>query len=101
MFKSHKVSFIRDGSNIDSPNQIKEKKTRINTKNTDDKCFQYAATVALDYEEIESHPELISSTKTFINKFNLQGINYPLKIDDWKTFDKNNPTITLNIPYTK
>ena len=27
--------------------------------------------------------------------------NYPAKIDDWKTFEKNNPTIDLNILYTK
>ena len=29
------------------------KEATINSKNTDDKCFQYAATVALNYEEIE------------------------------------------------
>ena len=27
--------------------------------------------------------------------------NYPAKIDDWKTFEKSNPTIGLNILYTK
>ena len=27
--------------------------------------------------------------------------NYPAKIDDWKMFEKNNPTIGLNILYTK
>ena len=33
-----------------------------------DKCFQYAATVALNYEEIESYPERVSGIKPFINK---------------------------------
>ena len=33
--------------------QKKKKKATINSKNTDDKCFRYAATVALNYEEIE------------------------------------------------
>ena len=28
-------------------------------------------------------------------------MNYPSKIGDWKTFEKNNPTIALNILYTK
>ena len=37
----------------------------------------------------------------FINKYNWNGINYPSKIDDWKTFVKNNPTIAPNILYTK
>ena len=39
--------------------------------------------------------------KLFINKYNWEGINYPSKIDDWKTFEKNNPTIAFNILYTK
>ena len=37
------------------------KKAIINLKNTNDKCFQYGATVALNYEEIESHLERISN----------------------------------------
>ena len=32
-----------------------------------------------------------------MNKYNWKGINYPSKIDDWKTFEKNDPTIVLNI----
>ena len=62
-YKSHKVSFIRGSLNINSPGEIKDKKATINPKNTDDKCFQYAATVALSYEEIDSHPERVSSIK--------------------------------------
>ena len=32
----------------------------------------------------------------------MKGINYPLKIDDWKMFEKkNNPTNALNILYIK
>ena len=51
-YKFHKVIFIRGGSYIDSPVWVKKKKATINLKNTDDKCFQYAATVALNYDEI-------------------------------------------------
>ena len=51
-YKYHRVNFIRGGSYIDSPHWVKKKKATINLKNTDDKCFQYAATVALNYEEI-------------------------------------------------
>ena len=31
----------------------------MNSKYTDDKCFQYAATVALNYEETELHQERV------------------------------------------
>ena len=45
--------------------------------------------------------EKVSIIKPFINKYNWEGINYPSKIDDWKTFEKNNQTIALNILYIK
>ena len=73
----------------------------MNPKNEDDKDFRYAVTFALNYGETESHPERVSNIKPFINKYNSKGINYPSKLDDWKTFEKNNPTIALNILYIK
>ena len=50
-YKCHEVNFKRGGSYIDSTDWIK--KATVNTKNTDNKCFQYAAAVALSYEKIE------------------------------------------------
>ena len=50
---SHKVSLNRGRSFIDSRNWIKNKKTIINPINKkENKCFQYAVTVALNHEEI-------------------------------------------------
>ena len=63
--------------------------------------FSIHSTVALNYEKIESHPEKVSSNKPFINKYNWKGMNYPSIIDDWKTSEKNNPTIALNVLNTK
>ena len=67
-YKCHKVHFSCGGSYIDSPDWIKKKKATINLKNKDDKCFQYAVIVVLNYEEIELHPERVGKWK---------GINYP------------------------
>ena len=48
----NKISLDRGGSHIDSPEWIKNKKATINPQNkTDDKCFQYALTVALNHEK--------------------------------------------------
>ena len=58
-------------------------------------------TVALNYEEIKWNWERVSNIKPFINKYNWKEINYPSKIDDWKMFEKNNPTVTFNILYIK
>ena len=42
-YKCHKLNFICRGSYIDSPDCIKKKKTTINPKNRENKCFQYTA----------------------------------------------------------
>ena len=41
------------GSYNDSPGWIKKKKATTNPKITDDKCFQYVVTVALNYGKIK------------------------------------------------
>ena len=53
-YSLNKVSSSRDGSYIDSPKWLKNKKVTINLKTDDDKCFQYALTVALNYEKIKN-----------------------------------------------
>ena len=48
----------------------------INPNNEEDKCFQYAKTVALNSEETELHTERASNIKPSININNLDGIKY-------------------------
>ena len=100
-YKCHKVNFRRGGSYIDSPNCIKKEKATTNPKKEDDKYFQYAVTVALNYGGIKSHPKRVSNIRPFINKYSWNEINYPSKTDDWKTSKKNNSTIHFNILYIK
>ena len=47
-YKRNKINFKHGGSYIESLDSIKNKKTTINLKNIDDKCFQYEVTVALN-----------------------------------------------------
>ena len=48
----NKISLSRGGSYIDSSKWQQNKKTTINPKNNDDKCFQYALTITLNREQI-------------------------------------------------
>ena len=51
--KCHKINFKRGGSNINSAYWIKSEKAKISPINkNDNKCFQYAVTVALNQEKI-------------------------------------------------
>ena len=86
-YKCDKVSFKHGGSNIESLNWIKNKNATINPRNGDD-VFQYVATVTWNHEEIKRDPQRIWKIKLFINKYNKDGIKYPLNINDWKTFEK-------------
>ena len=100
-YNLNKVSLSRGGSYIDSTKWLKNKKATINPRNKDGKCFQYALTVALSYEQIKDYPERISKIKPFIDKYNRKGkeIDFPSHSKDWKKFESNNKSITLNILY--
>ena len=71
----------------------------INPKNNDDKCFQYALTVALNYEQIKKDPERILKIKPFIDKCNRREMDFPSHSKDWKRFESNNKSIAVNILY--
>ena len=45
------------------------KKITINSKNFDDKCFQCATTIALNFEEIKKYQRKVASIKPFINNY--------------------------------
>ena len=74
----NKISLNRGSSYIESPKWLKNKKVTINPKNTkDNNCFQYAITIALNHQNIDSNPERISKVKPFINNYNWKDIEFP------------------------
>ena len=99
------IDLKRGSSYIKSPEWIKNKGATINPQNTKDKyCFMYAITIALNHQEIRHHPERISNLIPFISKYNWDGIDFPAAEKEWKTFERKNHNIALNIlsvPYNK
>ena len=63
----NKISLNRGGSYTESARWIKDKKSTINPKNNDYKCFQYAVTAALNHDKINKHPQRVSKIKPFID----------------------------------
>ena len=94
----NKISLNRGESYIDSPKWIKNKKSTINPKNNDYKCFQYAVTLALNFDKINKHPQRVPKIKPFINQYNWSDIDFPSTSKDWQKFELNNE-IALNILY--
>ena len=97
-YNFNKTSIYRGGSYIDSPKWLKDKRSTINPKNNDHKCFQYAATLALNFDNINNHPEKISKIRPFIDQYNWKDIDFPPTNKDWKKFELNS-YVTLNILY--
>ena len=97
-YNFNKTSIYRGGSYLDSPNWLKDKKSTINPKNNDLKCFQYAATLALNFDNINNHPEKISKIRPFIDQYNWKDIDFPPTNKDWKKFELNKK-VALNILY--
>ena len=95
----NRITISKGGSYIESPKRLKDKKCTINQKNNDNKCFQYAATLALNINSIDKHPLRISKIKPFIDNYNWNDINFPAAKKDWNKFEVNNKNVTLNILY--
>ena len=94
-----RVSISKGGSNIESPKWLKDKKCIVNQKNNDNKCFQYATILALNFNKIDRNPQRISRIKPFIGNYNWNDINFPATKKDWNRFEVNNKNVTLNILY--
>ena len=95
----NRVSISKGGSYIESPKWLIDKKCTVNQKNNDNKCFQYATTLALNHDKINKHPQRISRIKPFIENYNWNDINFPATKKDWNRFEVNNKHVALNILY--
>ena len=80
----NKISISKGGSYMDSPKWLKDKKSTINPKNNDYKCFQHAVTLALNLNKINGHPQRISKIKPFIQEYNWKDIDFSSTSKDWK-----------------
>ena len=95
----NRITISKGRSYIESPKWLKDKKCTINQKNNDKKCFQYATTLALNFNKIDKHPQRISKIKPFIDNYNWNDINFPTAKKDWNRFELNNKDVALDILY--
>ena len=94
----NKTSINRGGSYIDSPKSLKDKKSTINPKSNDHKCFQCAVTLALNLDKIKKDLQRVSRIKPLIEKYNWEDIDFPSTSKDLEKFECNNE-VALNILY--
>ena len=94
---------VKNLSELNSLGWLRSKKEPIinNNNNNNNNNFQDALDDALNYQNIEIHPERISKLKPYINKYNWEGINFPGGSKEWQKFERDNNKITLNVLYVK
>ena len=66
-----------------------------------DNDFEITLDEELNYQNIEKDPPRISKLKSYINKYNWEGIKFPAGPKEWKKLERNNKTIALNILFVK
>ena len=84
-------------SYIKSLEQLENKRATINRQNNDNNCFQYAITVALNYNKFQKRDlQKILNMKP-VNQYDIENINFSSRLEDWEKFEQNNESFALNI----
>jgi hypothetical protein len=81
---------------IPTPASLIAKQALINVFNPDDNmCFVWAVLSAL--YPAEKHTERISKYRPHLNSIDLTGLTFPVPVNRIARFERNNPTISINV----
>ena len=78
------------------PKELADKEAIINMQNKDNKCFLWSVLRVLNPEE--SNPQRID--KELMDKentLNMEGIGYPVSLNDINKFENQNPSISITV----
>ena len=73
----------------------------INPQNKDEECFKWAVIATLHHEEIKKDHQRISRLTPYENKYNGEGLDFPVSINQIDKFEKNNPGIAVKVLFSK
>ena len=87
---------LRGETWIPLPKELANKKAIINMQNKDNKCFLWCVLRALNPKD--NHPERVDKElKLKENTLNMDGIEYPVSLQDLNKFENQNPTISITV----
>ena len=82
-------------SYIELPKDIYDTKAIVNVKNQDQECFKWSVLAAL-YPALKN-AERITHYQPYKDELNLDGIDFPVSIDQISKFEKQNPGISVTV----
>ena len=90
----YKVNDIQASSWVELSEKYKNNKSIINVKNDDQFCFLWCILAHLF--PVEDHKNRTSSYSMHVNKLNLEGLEFPMKVKDFPKFEKLN-NLNVNV----
>ena len=90
----YKVNDIQASSYIELPGKYKDNKSIINIKNNDQYCFLWCILAYLF--PVENHKDRIWKYIIHLNKLNLKGLEFPVKVKDIPKFENLN-NLNINV----
>ena len=87
---------LKGNSYIPLPPKLAQKKAIINMQNEDNKCFTWSVLRALNPKE-ENAVRIDKDLKKKEDSLNMTGIVYPVQLNAIYKFERQNPTISINV----
>src|SRR5436190_4886506 len=98
LLKVHKHGYgYRGSSYIELPKKIKDTKSCINVKNTEDNlCFKYSMLVKF---LINDHRRNMPGRRyrNVEHRYNFNGLMFPMAVDKIQMFERRNPNVSVNV----
>ena len=92
----HWLNLTRGSSYLPLLDWIEKKKAIINPQNNDEECFKWVVITALEWTEINSHPERVSNLRKFVDNYDWSGLRFPASIKDVGVSETSN-NILVNV----
>ena len=94
----HTVAYepLKGNSYILLPPKLAQKKAIINMNNEDDKCFTWSVLRALNLRGRDNE-RIDKDLKKKEDSLNMVGIAYPVQLNTLDKFERQNPTISINV----
>ena len=90
-------ALLQGSSYMKLPKGIEDKKAILNVQNEDEKCFLWSALAALHPANRKDRSHRVQHYKCYEHELNVSGIEFPMKVKDISKFERQNPTISINL----
>ena len=88
---------LQGSSYLKLPKGLDDKKAILNVQNGDEKCFLWSVLAALHPVNRKDQPHRVQHYKCYEQELNVSGIEFHMKVKDISKFERQNPTISINL----